>query len=125
MTKNRKHVAVALSLIVAAAVLHGYEHRVLSAETSEWLFFLWSMAPYIACLLILILSAESVHVISASAVALALDGLMHYSVVTSDNSTAVLGFVWMPLWNTIIFVPLAMWVTLIIIRRRRVQQNAL
>lgn len=125
MTRNRKHAAIAFSLMAAAAVLHGYEHSVLSREAPEWFFFLWSMAPYIACLLVLILSTSGLHVISAAAVALLLDGFMYYSVLTSDSSTAVLGLLWMPIWNTIIFVPLAMWVTLIVVRRRKVPENAL
>ena len=124
MTKNRKHVAVALSLIAVAAVLHGYEHSVVGRREPDWFFFIWSMAPYIACLLILILSPTGLHVISAAGVSLLMDAYMHYSVVTSDNSTAVLGYLWMPIWNLIIFVPLSMWITLILVRRS-VGENAL
>ena len=125
MTRNRKQVTVATALVVAAAVLHGYEWSVLDGEAAQLLFFLWSMAPYIVCVLVLILSSTALHVISAAAVALVLDGLTHYSVVTSDNSTASLAFLWTPIWNTLIFVPLAMGVTLIAIRRRRTLKNAL
>ena len=117
MTKNRKHIGIAVSLTAAAAVLHGYEHR-------DLLFFLWSMAPYIACLLVLVLSPIAIHVVAAAGVSLIMDIFMHYSVVTSDNSTAVLGYLWMPVWNLVIFVPLAMWITLTVTRQRD-SENAL
>lgn len=117
MARNRKHVVLAVSLVAAAAALHGYEHSLLSQQTADWFFFLWSMAPYIACMLVLILSTTGLHVVAAAGISLLMDIFMHYSVVTSDNSTAVLGYLWMPVWNLIIFVPLAMWITLILTRR--------
>lgn len=110
--------------MAAAAILHGYEHSLLTHDQAELGFFLWSMAPYIACLLIFILSTSAIHVISAAAVALLFALFMYYSVVTSDNSTAVLGLPWMPIWNTIIFVPLTMWVTILIVKRRAVRGHA-
>ena len=124
MTKSGTQAAAAFSLIAAAGLLHGYVHSMLSRQAPEWFFLLWSMVPYVVCLLVLILSARAVHVISAAAVALLLDGWMYYSVLTSSSSTAVLGLLWMPIWNTIIFVPLTMWVTLMVVRRRAAE-NAL
>ena len=123
MTRNRSHIALAASFVATAAVLHGYEHAVLS-ESADWLFFLWAMAPYVACLLVLILSSTGLHVVIAAGISLVMDTYMHYAVVTSDNSTAVLGYLWMPLWNLIIFVPLTMCITLIVARRRG-SENAL
>jgi hypothetical protein len=81
------------------------------------------MAPYIACLFALILSAGALHVITAVAVALLLDVLTYYAVLTSDSSTAVLDLLWMPLWNTIIFVPLTMCITLLVVKRRTVLEH--
>lgn len=117
MTRNRRHVAIAASFMATAAALHGYEHAVLS-DRADWFFFLWSMAPYIACLIVLILSSTGLHVVTAAGISLVMDTYMHYAVVTSENSTAVLGYLWMPVWNLIIFVPLTMWITLIVARRR-------
>jgi hypothetical protein len=106
----------------AAALLHAHAHSLLTHPETGWFFFLWSMAPYIICLLVLVLSRGAIHVIAAAALALALDAWTVYAVKTSDNSTAVLDYVWMPIWNIIIVVPLTMAVVLVV-RRARSRPN--
>ena len=88
-------------------------------------FFIWSMGPYILCLLVMVLSRDAIHVIAAAALALTLDAWTVYAVKTSNSSTAILDFLWMPVWNTIIVVPLTMLIALAIVRRRSGTRHAL
>jgi hypothetical protein len=125
MTRSRAHASLAFLLMGAAALLHAYAHSLATGQGTGLFFFLWSMAPYIICLLVLVLSRGAIHVIAAAALALALDGWTVYAVKTSDNSTAVLDYLWMPIWNTIIVVPLTMLVALFIVRRRSAHNHAL
>lgn len=120
MTTDRKHLGIAFGLMACAVGLHAYEQSVLSRDTSVSYFLLWSMTPYILCLVVLILSRSALHVIVGVSAALVLDAVMYYSVLYSSSSTAVLGLVWMPIWNIFVFVPGAMMITWLIVRRRKV-----
>ncbi len=118
MTTYRSQVAVAGLLLLAGAVLHGYENLVLSTYPDAW-FYLWSLLPYVVCLIVLVLAKNPIPTIAAASVALAIDGLAHYEVfINPKGSTAALVLLFAPLWNTIIFVPATMLVTRLVVRRR-------
>jgi hypothetical protein len=125
MTRSRAHASLAFLLIGAAAFLHAYAHSLATGQGTGLFFFLWAMAPYVICLLVMVLSRGAIHVIAAAALALALDAWTVYAVKTSDNSTAVLDYVTVPIVNAIIVVPLTMLVVHVIVRWRNGPNHAL
>jgi hypothetical protein len=69
------------------------------------ILFLWSLAPYGLCFLI----AKAFHKVAPPAVAativLLIDAAANIDIARSKSSTAALGYMFMPLWNLILTVP--------------------
>jgi hypothetical protein len=114
--------------LLSALALHGY-HFVfdggLDTQSGRLAFvaglFAWSMFPY---LLLSALFLRPAWKMAASLAALAVllgDCWMHWAVFfDSTSSTAVLGLLWMPLWNLLLVGPgalLAVWLAKKFFRR--------
>jgi hypothetical protein len=99
----------ALVPILLGAALHLYEHVGLSDNGFSLGFFLWSLLPYGLCVAGLALSWRPLSVAFAASVALAFDLLADYSVfIHPTSSTAPLVLLFMPLYSTVLWIPLAM-----------------
>src|SRR5688572_29401964 len=88
MTTNRAHSVIAGALLLGGAALHGYEHVILSTHPDAW-SYLWSLLPYVLCLIVLVLSASAIPTIAGISVALAIDALVHYEVFVSPKGYTV------------------------------------
>jgi len=109
-----------IAIAVVAAGLHAYEHVYKSSGGPSIGFLLWSMMPYGLCLTLSAFPATKVSVIAGAAIALAFDLWGYYSVfVNPQGSTAALALLFIPLWSTVIVVPLATFVAWSITQRRR------
>jgi len=106
-----------------AAALHGYENLAKAAEPSlAW--FLWAMLPYGVCLAIWARSAVGAPALAGVVVALAWDLVAHYDVfVHPTSSTAALAMIFVPLWSTLLFCPIAMFAAWIVGRRRNAPES--
>jgi sulfite exporter TauE/SafE len=104
-----------LAIIVSALALalHAYEN-IYDSSRPQFFWLAWSLVPYLLCLALSAFAATRVPVIAGAILALAFDLWTYYSVITSQSSTAVLAFLWGPIWNTIIVVPLATFVAWLI-----------
>jgi len=95
------------ALSLAAAALHLYENAVLASGFS-WGWWLWQMMPYAIVLLLARFSRLGIALVPGAALALAIDLWTHYAVfVAPTSSTAALAVIWMPIWNTVVIVPVA------------------
>jgi hypothetical protein len=114
---RRPHAAVYLLLIVAAA-FHVFQNlRMMSADFAlGWL--LWALVPYGLVLGLSFFEGTRRAVIVGAVLALAFDAWNLYEVSRSTSSTAVLAFIWVPLWNTIVVVPTATFLAWLVMRRR-------
>lgn len=108
---SRPHSYV-IAISVVGAALHTYEQLYEGAEGSSPVFFLWAMVPYGLCVALSAFAPLKGHVIAAVSLALAFDLLAHYSVfINPQSSTAALSMLFVPLWSTIIVVPLATFIS--------------
>ena len=108
----------ALLVTALAITLHAYENLAKAAAPSlGW--FLWATLPYAICLAVWARSS-----IGAPAVAgVIADLVAHYAVfVHPTSSTAALAMIFVPLWSTLLFCPVAMFAVWLAIRRRRVNE---
>lgn len=113
-----------VGIAVAAAALHAYEYLYKSSGEPSFGFLLWAMIPYFLCLLLSAFPATKVPVIAGGALALAFDLWGHYPVfIVPKGSTAALALLFIPLWSTIIVVPLATLVAWFVLQRRRNSQG--
>ena len=115
LTAPHPYVYVPLAL---AVLLHGYENLFRSSGTSYgWLA--WALLPYALVLALACFKGTRQASIAGGVVALLLDGLVHYDVfVNPQGSTAALAVIWIPIWSTLIFVPVTTLLARLIIRRR-------
>jgi hypothetical protein len=112
------HPGVLLIALLAFA-LHAYEHLNLSAGNPSFGFLVWSMAPYCVAFAVSLFPATRRPVVPGAALALAFDLWGHYSVfVNPQGSTAALALLFIPLWSTIIIIPLATFLVWAIVHRR-------
>ena len=116
---SRPHPYV-IVIAVVGATLHAYELLHDGAEGASSIFFLWPMVPYGLCLVLSAFTPLKLHVIAAVSLVLALDLLAHYSVfINPQSSTVGLLMLFVPLWSTIIVVPLATFVSWAVAQWRR------
>ena len=102
---RRPHVAIYCFISVAVA-FHVFQNlRVSSDFALGW--FLWGLTPYGLVLALSFFQSVSSAAVAAAVLALIFDAWSLYGVVRSTSSTAVLAFIWVPIWNTIIVVPIA------------------
>jgi hypothetical protein len=114
---RRPHAAVYVLLIVAAAFHVLQNLRMMSADFAlGW--FLWALSPYGLVLALSFFEGTRRAAIAGAVLALAFDAWNFYAVAGSTSSTAALAFIWVPLWNTIIVVPMATFLAWLIMRRR-------
>ena len=112
--------AILLLVVAVAAALHIYQFAVVFEGVPPLgvlALSVWSLTPYILCLLVAWVSVSSVPACVGASSALCFDIAMHVTVVTSDASTRGLGFMFMPLWNLVLITPLAMLLTWLAVRR--------
>ncbi len=109
---------------VLGVMLHLYT-AIFHAEgrQSVYLFvwFLWSCAPYVVALALLLLVKKPTLALGFGAASLCFDIFMFISVfVRPTSSTAALGLVVMPFWNLILFGPagaLVVWLAVMALLR--------
>ena len=109
------------------ALLHAYEQYARSSSASFG-GFLWSLLPYCVCLAASVFPTTRVPAIGGMLAALVVDGVVHYEVfVHPSGSTAALALLFAPLWSALVFSPLAMlgtWLVLTL-HRRHLRRSAL
>lgn len=112
-------------LLILAIVFHVFQNlRMMSADFSYG-WFLWALLPYGLVLVLSCFEGTRLSVIAGAALALAADAWNYYEVAQSTSSTAALNFIWIPIWNTIIVVPVATFLAWLFLRRRhQVSANA-
>jgi len=105
--------------VALAILLHGYENLALSSDGFSTTWLLWALFPYGLVLALSCFEGTRKASIAGAVVALLVDGLVHYDVfISPQSSTAALALIWIPIWNTILFVPVATLIARIIIRRK-------
>jgi hypothetical protein len=112
-------------LLTLAVVFHVFQNlRMMSADFSYG-WFLWALSPYGLVLVLSCFKGIRLSVIAGGALALAADAWNYYEVARSTSSTAALNFIWIPIWNTIIVVPIGTFLAWLLLRRRhQVSANA-
>jgi hypothetical protein len=117
--------SVAIFAIVALAVsLHAYENFSPASDQFSLGFFIWSLAPYMLCLIVASISTQSAPAIVGASAALLFDVAMHVEIAKSTHSTAGLGYLFMPLWNLLIIAPLSIFFVSWVAKKSRSQDNA-
>jgi hypothetical protein len=104
--------------------LHVYENTQSdSAFSAGWV--LWSSVPYGVCLLVSSFGATRMPAAVAAAVALALDLFAHFTVfVHPTSSRASLALIFVPIWSAMVFVPAAIVLSWLVLKRRSENNNA-
>lgn len=70
-------------------------------------FWLWGLSPYFVGGVLLFLLRQPQATVGALAIPVVMDTVNFYSVFLSpQGSTAALGYIFVPLWNLVVFVPL-------------------
>lgn len=117
-TRNQRWAFVAVLLLATA--LHGHENWPREGALWVWGWFLWSLLPYAVFSLVVRARGNALLGVAAVSTALAVDVWTHYTVfVAPSGSTAALALIFMPLWSTLVFGPLAMLVVWLISKRQR------
>jgi len=117
---RRKVPHLSLFALIALAIgLHAYENFVKSSGAFSVGFFLWSLTPYALCLIVAWFSVSSIPAVAGAVIALLFDFDAHNHVfVNPTSSTAGLALLFVPLWNTLVFAPLAMLAAMLLLRLR-------
>lgn len=116
--------AMTVGLVALGVVLHAYEQAQGSGSISV-LWFSWALLPYAVCLVAATLPATRVPSIAGATVVLLLDLWVYYDVfVHPMGSTAALALVFIPLWSTLVFAPLVMFLAWLAGRCIRLRGNA-
>jgi|SRR5690348_6807055 len=108
--------AVTLAVVALGIALNAYEQVQASGAFSVG-WFLWALVPYVACLVASAFPNMRVPSIAGATAVLLIDLWMYYTVANSTSSTAGLVFLFVPLWSTLVFAPLAILITWFIGRR--------
>jgi len=121
-TKLSRPQSYAIVVTAIAIVLHSYEQWWEGGSSSDGIslaWLLWSLTPYALCLFVSAFPATRMPAVAGAVVALAFDSIAHYDVfVNPKGSTAALALVFVPLWNTIVFSPLAILIAWLVLRWR-------
>ncbi len=114
----RPHTGVIVVAALAVA-LHVYENLLKSSGEFSPGALVWASMPYALCLVVSSYSATRLAAIAGALVALSFDLLAYYAVfVNPTSSTAALALLFVPLWNTFVFAPVATGATWLLLRRR-------
>ena len=118
---RRPHLSLFVVVAIAVA-LHAYEAFVKSAGGVSLVslgFFLWPLSPYALCVVVAGVSVSSIRAVAGALTALLFDLDAHDHVfVHPTSSTAGLAILFVPLWNLLVFSPLAMLGTWLLLRLR-------
>jgi hypothetical protein len=123
LTQSRAHITTpqpAVYLPIALAIaLHLYENVAKSSTGFSYGWFIWALVPYGLVLALSCFVDTRIPVIAGALLALMLDAWTHYEVfIQPKGSTAALALIWVPLWNTIIVVPMATFLARLLMRQR-------
>jgi hypothetical protein len=112
--------------VALALALHLYENLAKSSGLFSYGWLIWALVPYSLVLALSCFASTRTAVIAGAVMALVIDAWTHYGVfIEPKGSTAALALIWIPLWNTIIVIPLATFVARLIMRHRQsVASNA-
>lgn len=118
---RRPHLGL-FAVVAIALALHAYEAFVESSGGVSLVslgFFLWPLTPYALCLVVAGVSISSIPAVAGALTALLFDLDAHNHVfVHPTSSTAGLALLFVPLWNLLVFSPLAMLGTWLLLRLR-------
>ena len=108
---------VVYALLALAIGFHVYQNVTMMSADFSYGWFLWALLPYGLVLVLSCFEGTRLSIIAGAALALAADAWNYYDVARSTSSTAALNFIWIPIWNTIIVVPIATFVAWLLLRR--------
>lgn len=112
-------------LLTLAIAFHVFQNVTMMSAPFAYGWFLWALLPYGLVLVLSCFEGTRLSVVAGAALALAADAWNYYEVARSTSSTAVINFIWVPIWNTIIVVPMATFLAWLFLRRRhQVSANA-
>ncbi len=113
--RSRPHPAViAISLLGIA--MYAYVHPFTDMAIGWWL---WASTPYVLCIIVSCFSSTHSAAIAGAVIALMFEAFIHYTVATSKSSTAAITYIFSPLWNALVFAPIAILVAWFVLRRKR------
>lgn len=114
-----------IGITIAAIGLHLYEQVYESANDPSMGYLLWSMVPYALCLALSSFAGIRTSAIAATVIALAFDVWGYYTVfINPQSSTAPLVLLFIPLWSTVIFIPLVTFISWSITKKRNPRKVA-
>jgi hypothetical protein len=106
------------AVVLVAIVLHLYENLA-KASGFSYGWFVWALTPYVLVVALSSVPSTRTAAVAGGIVAVVVDAWTHYEVfIAPKGSTAALALVWIPLWNTLLFVPIATWITFLVLRQR-------
>jgi hypothetical protein len=109
---------VVYALLALAIAFHVFQNLTMTSGDFAYGWVLWALFPYGLVLVLGCFKGTRLCVVAGAALALAADAWNYYEVVRSTSSTAALNLIWIPLWNTIIVVPVATFIAWLLLRRR-------
>ena len=110
---------VVIAVAGLAFALHLYENLYLRSGEFSAGFLLWPLTPFALCLVTSCFRGTHLAAIAGAVVALGFDLFAHYSVfIHPTSSTAGLALLFAPLWNTLVFSPIAILIAWLVLRRR-------
>ena len=104
-------------VLASAIAFHVFQNVTMMSAEFEHRWFLWALLPYGLVLVLACFEGTRLCVLAGAGVALAADACNYFAVAHSTSSTAAIAFIWIPLWNTIIVVPLATFIAWLISRQ--------
>ena len=114
---NRVHKGYAVIPIAIGLALDGYFLGLRDPDRFISGAFVWQILPYFLCAIALVLMRSALPALPAACVVVFFDALtMHDVFIAPTRSTAALALLWMPLWNLIIFAPLTLFLTWLVLR---------
>jgi len=112
-------------LLTLAIAFHVFQNLTMMSAQFAFGWFLWALLPYGLVLVLSCFEGTRLPAMAGAALALAADAWNYYEVARSTSSTAAINFIWIPIWNTIIVVPMATFLAWLFLRRRhQVSANA-
>lgn len=113
------------ALLALAIAFHVYQNVTMMSADFSYGWFLWALLPYGLVLVLSCFEGTRISAIAGAVLALGVDAWNYHEVARSTSSTAALNFIWTPIWNTIIVVPIATFLASLVLRRRQpVSSNA-
>ena len=102
MTRRNAQFALVATIAVAVAFNLWVAVREWSDLTTGGWWFIWSLFPFAAAIIVAIISRRPMLGAVTSAVALMLSVASVVAIRSSSSSTAAIGYLWFPLWNLLV-----------------------